>query len=213
MLKRPAAAPPVPVAKAKAAAAVPPVAAGVPQVVVPPPLAPPVAPGVGDAAAATGVSPELYAARTAALLRHADAMDRNSAALVAYAQAVGAQRSAGVGSAAAPTPRATGLVAAAVATAPGAAVESAAPADVSCPLVLQPLRTALANALGRPGTVAAEVVLRDAGLTPSSSVSWARLRVLVVAFHPFDAARVRGRLGGGCGHAFHIESHRLHGEA
>ena len=164
--------------------------------VAPPPLVPPVAPGVSDAAAATGVSPELYAARTAALLRHADAMDRNSAALVAYAQAVGAQRSAGAGSTVATTPRATLPLAATVAAAPSAAVEPAAPADVSCPLVLQPLRTALANALGRPGTVAAEVVLRDAGLTPSSSVSWARLRVSVVAFHPFDAARVRGRLGG-----------------
>jgi hypothetical protein len=194
--KRPAAPPPAPVAKAKAAAAGPPVGAGVPQVVAPPPLVPPVAPGVSDAAAATGVSPELYAARTAALLRHADAMDRNSAALVAYAQAVGAQRSAGAGSTAATTPRATLPLAATVAAAPSAAVEPAAPADVSCPLVLQPLRTALANALGRPGTVAAEVVLRDAGLTPSSSVSWARLRVSVVAFHPFDAARVRGRLGG-----------------
>jgi hypothetical protein len=63
-------------------------------------------------------------------------------------------------------------------------------------LPTSPARSSCSRCGLRPGTVAAEVVLRDAGLTPSSSVSWARLRVSVVAFHPFDAARVRGRLGG-----------------
>jgi hypothetical protein len=170
VLKRPAAAQLRLAGRAKAAPAGQPVAAIAPQVLVPPPFDPPVALGVGDAATATGVSPELYAARTAALLRNADAMDRNSAALVAYAQAVGVPRSAGASAAPEPMPRAERLVTAAVTTASGATVESAALADVPCPLVLQPPRIALENALSRPGTIAAEVLLRDACLLPSSAV-------------------------------------------
>ena len=95
MLKRPAATPLGLAGRARAAPAGQPIAAVAPQVLVPPPFDPPVAPGVGDASAATGVPPELYAARTAALFRNADAMERNSAALVAYAQAAGVQRSRG----------------------------------------------------------------------------------------------------------------------
>ena len=188
VLKRPAAPAVAPKARAKAKAGLAQApAVHMPQVpVVVPPPPPPPCPAPCPAVAA-GIPAELYAARTAALLHHAEALDRNSAALVAVAAASRAQGEGAVRVAAAQAVAAVDT--AAVAAAPDDAVP--VPPE-ACPPTLQRLRAAVTGALSRPDPPEAADVLRAAGRSPSSAVDWAQLRAVVVVFCPDAASRIEG---------------------